>query len=74
MFYFGIPNRINANKTHRTSEVLHMKRIHRLDEREMELVKLLTTDCQSTGDIKAKLKKLFYRSDAGSRNGRASRL
>lgn len=51
-----------------------MKRIHRLDEREMELVKLLTTDCQSTGDIKAKLKKLFYRSDAGSRNGRASRL
>ncbi|HCK51395.1 MAG TPA: IS256 family transposase, partial [Ruminococcaceae bacterium] len=25
----------------------------------MELVKLLMTDCQTTGDIQAKLKKLF---------------
>ena len=41
------------------SEVLHMKRTHGLDEREMELVKLLMADCQTTGDIQAKLKKLF---------------
>jgi len=34
-------------------------RNHGLDEREMELVKLLMEDCISTGDIKAKLKKLF---------------
>ena len=36
-----------------------MKRTHGLDEREMELVKLLMNDCQTTGDIQAKLKKLF---------------
>ena len=36
-----------------------MKRTHGLDEREMELVKLLMADCQTTGDIQAKLKKLF---------------
>ena len=36
-----------------------MKKTHGLDEREMELVKLLMTDCQTTGDIQAKLKKLF---------------
>ena len=47
------------------SEVLHMKRTHGLDEREMELVKPLMADCQTnllvwaTGDIQAKLKKLF---------------
>ena len=41
------------------SEVLHMKKTHGLDEREMELVKLLMADCQTTGDIQAKLKKLF---------------
>ena len=41
------------------SEVLKMKRTHGLDEREMELVKLLMADCQTTGDIQAKLKKLF---------------
>ena len=34
-------------------------RNHGLDEREMELVKLLMADCKSTGDIQAKLKKLF---------------
>ena len=34
-------------------------RTHSLDEKEMELVKLLMADCQSTGDIQAKLKKLF---------------
>ena len=54
-----IPNRVNANNTHRESEVLHMKRTHGLDEREMELVKLLMVDCQTTGDIQAKLKRLF---------------
>lgn len=32
---------------------------HSLYEKEMELVKLLMEDCQSTGDIQAKLKKLF---------------
>ena len=36
-----------------------MKRTHGLDEREMELVKMLMTDCQTTGDIQAKLKRLF---------------
>ena len=41
------------------SEVLHMKRTHGLDEKEMELVKLLMADCQTTGDIQAKLKRLF---------------
>ena len=41
------------------SEVLHMKKTHGLDDREMELVKLLMADCQTTGDIQAKLKKLF---------------
>ena len=34
-------------------------RTHGLDEREMELVKLLMADCESTADIQAKLKKLF---------------
>ncbi len=33
-----------------------MKRTHGLDEREMELVKLLMADCQTTGDIQANLK------------------
>ena len=32
---------------------------HGLDEKEMELVKLLVADCRSTGDIQEKLKKLF---------------
>ena len=36
-----------------------MKREHGLSEREMELVKLLMADCHSTGDIQAKLKRLF---------------
>ena len=54
-----IPNRVNANNTHRGSEVNDMKRTHGLDEREMELVKLLMADCRSTGDIQAKLKRLF---------------
>ena len=42
-----------------------MKKTHGLDEREMELVKPLMADCQTnllvwaTGDIQAKLKKLF---------------
>ena len=36
-----------------------MKRTHGLDEKEMELVKLLMANCQTTGDIQAKLKRLF---------------
>ena len=36
-----------------------MKREHGLNEKEMELVKLLMADCHSTGDIQAKLKRLF---------------
>lgn len=35
-----------------------MKRAHGSDEREMELIKLLMADCQTTGDIQAKLKRL----------------
>ena len=34
-------------------------RKHNLSEREQELVGLLMADCQSTGDIQAKLKQLF---------------
>lgn len=34
-------------------------RTHGLNEKEMELVKLLMADCQTTGDIQAKLKRLF---------------
>ncbi len=34
-------------------------RNHGLSEKEIELVKLLMADCESTGDIQAKLKKLF---------------
>ena len=30
-----------------------------LTEKEMELVELLMADCQSTGDIQSKLKRLF---------------
>ena len=36
-----------------------MKRTHGLDEREMELARLLMAECRTTGDIQAKLKKLF---------------
>ena len=36
-----------------------MKRTNGLDDREMELVRLLMTDCQTIGDIQVKLKKLF---------------
>lgn len=32
---------------------------HGLNEKEMELVKLLMADCRSTGDIQGKLKRLF---------------
>ena len=34
-------------------------RTHGLSEKEMELVKYLMADCQSTGDIQNKLKRLF---------------
>ena len=34
-------------------------RNHGLSDKEMELVKLLMADCESTGDIQAKLKRLF---------------
>lgn len=34
-------------------------RNHGLSEKEMELVQLLMADCETTGDIQAKLKKLF---------------
>lgn len=34
-------------------------RDHGLSEKEMELVKLIMADCESTGDIQAKLKRLF---------------
>ena len=32
---------------------------HGLDEKEMELAGLLMADCETTGDIQAKLKRLF---------------
>ncbi len=34
-------------------------RTHRLNEREMELAKLLMAECKATGDVQAKLKKSF---------------
>jgi putative transposase len=41
-------------------EVMKMKKSKNiLTEKEMELVELLMSDCQSTGDIQAKLKRLF---------------
>lgn len=36
-----------------------MEKTHSLDEREMELARLLMADCHTTGDIQAKLKRLF---------------
>ncbi len=33
-----------------------MKRTHGMDEREMELARLLMAECHTTGDIQAKLK------------------
>ena len=36
-----------------------MKREHGLNEKEMELVKLLMADCHNTGDIQSMLKRLF---------------
>lgn len=41
------------------SEVFKMKRTHGLDEREMELAKLLMAECHTTGDVQAKLKSRF---------------
>ena len=38
-------------------------RTHGLTEREMELAKLLMADCKTTGDIQAKLKRLFAGND-----------
>ena len=35
------------------------ERTHGLNEKEMELVKLLMADCETTGDIQTKLKRLF---------------
>ena len=34
-------------------------RDHGLSEKEMELVKLIMAECESTGNIQAKLKRLF---------------
>ncbi len=46
------------------------KRNHGLSDKEMKLVKLLMEDCESTGDIQAKLKRLFAGNNSGnSRNG-----
>ena len=36
-----------------------IRRDHGLSEKEMELVKLIMAECESTGDIQAKLKRLF---------------
>ena len=36
-----------------------MRKKHGLDEKEMELAGLLMADCETTGDIQAKLKRLF---------------
>lgn len=36
-----------------------MKREHGLNEKEMELVKLLMADCHNTGDVQSMLKRLF---------------
>ena len=36
-----------------------MKKTYGLDEREMELARLLMADCHTTRDIQAKLKRLF---------------
>ncbi len=36
-----------------------MKKTHGLDEREVELARLMMAECHTTGDVQAKLKKLF---------------
>ena len=36
-----------------------MNRTHGLSEREMELARLLMAECYTTGDVQAKLKKMF---------------
>ena len=36
-----------------------MKKTHGMNEREMELARLLMAECHTTGDVQAKLKKLF---------------
>ena len=46
-----------------------MKKTHGLDEREMELVKLLMADCQTTGDIQAKAEKAVCRDDRADARG-----
>ena len=48
-------------------------REHGLSEKEMELVKLIMAECESTGDIQAKLKRArlferFYTGDASRHN------
>lgn len=54
-------NRLNTNNSHKKNmEENGMKTTkNTLSAREMELVKLLMEDCESTGDIQLKLKKLF---------------
>ena len=53
--------RVNGNNLHiKKVEVVTMKASKNiLTEKEMELVGLLMQDCQSTGDIQTKLKRLF---------------
>ncbi len=41
-----------------------MERIHGMNEREMELARLLMTECHTTGDAQAKLKKLLMETTA----------
>ncbi len=54
-------NRGNIQNNHRKHGKNGIKRTktHGLEEKQMELVKLLVADCETTGDIHAKLKKLF---------------
>ena len=49
----------NTNNICRKYVKKNSMKMHELDEREMELAGLLIADCETTSDIRAKLKRLF---------------
>ena len=50
--------KIAINKKRKENKIMAEK-VHGLNEREMELVKLISEECESTGDIQRVLKRLF---------------
>lgn len=57
-----IINRVNVNNNQKNNGCIDMKTIkNRLNEKEIEFVKFLMSDCKNKGDIQNKLKRLFTR-------------